>query len=638
MDQLKKKEMSKETVQCTECTKNYVISTSNPHRFTTIDIEHQVVSILSDENILENLLDNYRSLRGEIDQKKDADISDIHDAELYQKHELINSRSESDVILTVNINSDGAAVFNNSKYSLWPITLLINELPLHLRFKMLLLGGAMYTNYEPNFKLMDLFMKIFFQQFSKLITTGIKISRSTGEILKIFLVPLCISVDSVARPAISGRMKFNSYDGCHWCDIHVEHAAKSMRYPVIKTKFSNRTHEQFIKYAKESEKNNCIVKGIRGHSSICKMFPFFDCIWGYPIEYMHGVLLGVVRQLWDEWTNTRCKFYLKPKAKLEIDDRLTKITPTKEIYRLPSVLKKKGKWKAAEWLFWLLFYSIPCLWGILDDEAFASYVLLVKSINVLLSKEISVVKLENCEKDIKKFVRDCQNMYGIHFMTFNVHSLLHLCDSVRRSGPLFATSAFPFESKIGNLKTLISGPKGVTDQLCDRFEESVTFMFNLLKMENEKCSSIFCANVTSHYLNIINYNRSIENAIIPVDENQLEKNVFNRCIFRKTVFHSTSYTRPKRTNNTIVRLSNGRIAKIVHFFFVNEACFARVRYINVNQVQVGKVKLQHILAVTDELIDETDVSISDIQRKLIVVKISNEYTFICIPPCIMDVK
>jgi len=60
-----------------------------------------------------------------------------------------------------------------------------------------------------------------------------------------------------------------------------------------------------------------------------------------------------------------------------------------------------------------------------------------------------------------KFVALFEVLYGAESMRFNVHMLLHVVQSVRMSGPLWATSTFPFESNIHFLKQLVNGPKGV---------------------------------------------------------------------------------------------------------------------------------------------------------------------------------
>ncbi|XP_025154651.1 uncharacterized protein LOC105181391 isoform X3 [Harpegnathos saltator] len=92
-----------------------------------------------------------------------------------------------------------------------------------------------------------------------------------------------------------------------------------------------------------------------------------------------------VRQMWAEWNSPSSSFYLSRQQRDCIDKRLLNIKPPKEIHRLPRALKE-GKLKASEWRSWTLFYSVPCLTGILNDNALASFILLVRSINVLLSQ------------------------------------------------------------------------------------------------------------------------------------------------------------------------------------------------------------------------------------------------------------
>lgn len=79
---------------------------------------------------------------------------------------------------------------------------------------------------------------------------------------------------------------------------------------------------------------------------------------------MHGILLEIVRQMWAEWNFPSSPFYLSRKQREDVDKRLLNIRPPKEIHRLPRLLKE-GKLKASEWRSWTLFYSEPCLTGIL---------------------------------------------------------------------------------------------------------------------------------------------------------------------------------------------------------------------------------------------------------------------------------
>ena len=56
-------------------------------------------------------------------------------------------------------------------------------------------------------------------------------------------------------------------------------------------------------------------------------------------------------------------------------------------------------------------------------------------------------------------------MYGDEQYTCNVHQLTHLVLYVRRWGPLWATSAFPFENFNGMLGNMIHGSKNEGEEL-----------------------------------------------------------------------------------------------------------------------------------------------------------------------------
>lgn len=54
-------------------------------------------------------------------------------------------------------------------------------------------------------------------------------------------------------------------------------------------------------------------------------------------------------------------------------------------------------------------------------------------------------------------------------MTYNAHLLLHLVDSVREWGPLWAYSLYPFESMNGQLGKFVCGNRHAQVQILDRF-------------------------------------------------------------------------------------------------------------------------------------------------------------------------
>jgi len=62
----------------------------------------------------------------------DEDITDIHDGLIYQKLRLSNGLSLHDISLL--LNTDGVAIFQSTTHSLWPVWLMITDLPFRERF------------------------------------------------------------------------------------------------------------------------------------------------------------------------------------------------------------------------------------------------------------------------------------------------------------------------------------------------------------------------------------------------------------------------------------------------------------------------------------------------------------------------
>jgi len=58
-----------------------------------------------------------------------------------------------------------------------------------------------------------------------------------------------------------------------------------------------------------------------------------------------------------------------------------------------------------------------------------------------------------------------KHLAGSRYMSANIHSLLHLANSVRNLGPLWVHSCFPFESMNGNILKNFHGSQGVEKQV-----------------------------------------------------------------------------------------------------------------------------------------------------------------------------
>lgn len=127
---------------------------------------------------------------------------------------------------------------------------------------------------------------------------------------------------------------------------------------------------------------------------------------------MYRSLLGVHKQIGDSCTIKGSPMYLTAVQRTEVNIRLTGITPIKKMQRLPRFLTDRCKWKASEWLSWGLFYCLPCLNGIIQDDVLEHLALLVNTLFLLLQNNISEDNLQKCEINLLRFVAEFEILYG----------------------------------------------------------------------------------------------------------------------------------------------------------------------------------------------------------------------------------
>jgi len=186
-----------------------------------------------------------------------------------------------------------------------------------------------------------------------------------------------VTCDSVARPLLQNSKQFNGEYGCSFCLLKGSVVQKGLgyarSYASTVTDFpEQRTHEQTLQHAETAVQNNSVVFGIKG-PSILSLVPKFDMVRGFVPEYMHSVLLGVVRQfvyLWFDTSSSGKQYYLGRHVNV-LDAALQTIKPPCSIKCLPRLLSSRKYWKASEWRNFFLFYS-PILLRSVLPKAFSS--------------------------------------------------------------------------------------------------------------------------------------------------------------------------------------------------------------------------------------------------------------------------
>jgi hypothetical protein len=101
-------------------------------------------------------------------------------------------------------------------------------------------------------------------------------------------------------------------------------------------------------------------------------------------------------------------------------------------------------------------YSGPAaLRGILSDEVMNHFMLLSVDISLLAHPEYYLTCNDYAHKLLKMFVKQSANTYGVDFVVYNVHGLLHLAADAKLHGCLDTFSAFPYENELKLIKRLV---------------------------------------------------------------------------------------------------------------------------------------------------------------------------------------
>ncbi|KAJ8672047.1 hypothetical protein QAD02_003306 [Eretmocerus hayati] len=223
-------------------------------------------------------------------------------------------------------------------------------------------------------------------------------------------------------------------------------------------------------------------------------------------------------------------------------------------------------------------------------------------------------------------------------MTFNVHSLLHLVHSARETGPLWATSAFPFESEMGHLKEFVTGTTDVSEQVINHVLELNEFNSNVLTNPCEDGSFKFCKRMMSSKHSVMTHHRSEEGAIVLYSQQELSKNQYKRCIFQNIVLHSALYTRAQLTDDTIICLSNGEVVEILYFYSDNNECHIQARNIELSRVNISANDIEHIFVVMSRDTEERSIPITQFEKKMVHLDVTNDLEYVCSPFDVFDAQ
>lgn len=521
---------------------------------------------------------------------EDTSESDVINGDLYTnllRRNIINSNT-----ITLQINTDGVSLFNWSKSSLWPIQVLINELPYAIRKNNTILCGLWFGPDKPP---MSLYLAPLIRELKVLSEVGFTTVTPTSPVPILMKVhALLVSVDSIARPMVQNIKQFNGSFGCSFClNAGRKLGSKGNVHVYCGTKIPMRTMDMYSRWLKSAERNNHAVKGIKGRSELSKL-ENFDIFQDCPADYLHAVLEGVMKHLLTTWFKSKFhkrEWYLG-KFKNQINEIIKTISCPVEIKRILRPIQQIKYWTAAEFKYFLLYYSVPCLINFLPKKYFKHFFLFLWSINMLSQKHISDSDLDKVEKTLIKFVQGVETLYGQKFMVYNIHLLLHLVQNVKRFGALWAWSNFPFETYNGLLKTLYNGTQCIPEQIVKVYnrltfikqnknefskghcnEDAKNQFTKLLKQLHVTLDFVYDSDLKIFGKPQKQHLSSIEKILFEnfyaVEFVDQQVTTFLRFAYKNIVYHSLSYKRMSKRINSVIETVEGKFMKIIKLMYLS---------------------------------------------------------------------
>ncbi|KAJ1526468.1 hypothetical protein ONE63_009601 [Megalurothrips usitatus] len=459
-------------IMCENCkAENKVGDLTTATYFITINIANQLQLLLNDPNIachLKNPKELIANRTGDV-------MSDMHDGQMYRDFANSLVTNVGELILSFTMCTDGTPLFRSSNLSIWPIFIMINELPPKIRMSHIILIGLWFSKHPQ----MELFLDGFVDSVSLLSDPGITLRvNGVDKLCKCYVIACC--VDSGARGSVQGIHAHNGAYPCNWC-LHpgeVEsNRSMARKFRVLEEAPTRRTHREVVEdgiKVLEMRARDAHVNGVLGCSPLLRL-PEFDIVNGMVVDVLHWGSFGVGRQLFKLWLGLRKTddwdpnkppdFYIgAPDKQDAMNARIRKFCPPKEVRRMPRDLTCFSIWNAREWENVILYYSVPILIDILPNKYLRHWILFVQALYLLMRANVCKNDVDVAEIMMENFVRGTEELYGLREMTFNMHISEHAAESVRRWGALWCVSTYCFESMNGKLKEKIHAERGIPHQ------------------------------------------------------------------------------------------------------------------------------------------------------------------------------
>ncbi|EEB18138.1 conserved hypothetical protein [Pediculus humanus corporis] len=325
--------------------------------------------------------------------------------------------------INLKIFIDSFLISKKSNDIFWTILGSVNDLN-SLIFMIGIYKGILAPNDS------NLFLKQFVIDVQNLCTNGLivndrKYSVNVNRII----------CDAPAKSYVLNFKGCTGYSSCTKCTTHGEPVGSKVCFP---TKSTLRTDDDFL--------SSCIYRN--NIKTALLNIPNFGIVSKMPLDYMHLICLGVLKQLISLWD----KNYDLKKSNVNLFN-IIKSSP-KEFYSKLKPFRAYNYWSPSLLREFLLYYGPIVMINVLSPELYQNFLHLHVACRILCMNDKKNLT-GFADNILQEFILDFIKLYGKREVGHNVHGLYHLVDDYKLHGTLDDFSAFQFEKFLKKLQGLL---------------------------------------------------------------------------------------------------------------------------------------------------------------------------------------
>jgi hypothetical protein len=530
--------------------------------FATFDAQKQLERILSNADYLQQITKNNNdSLK-----PRDSVIKSAFDGSIYQSYIQNLDKKNNELVVSINLNTDGAPLSNSKNHSLWPLFGTILELNSSSRekFSNILIFGVWLDSEKPEYKI---FFEKSIERIIKLINKPFSYQNLTIRVrCQMFIA------DLPAKAAALNIKQFNGDFGCVSC-IHpglYNNQFRKMTYPPNETRYPLRDSNEFNEIALLAEETGDEILGIKGKTPFSNIITLPDQV---PFDYMHLVLQGHSKWLLNN-------YFFKKQFECYIGDKKDEVNEFLTLHKVPHTMSRKFNiihknlmYKSSEIKLFIFHLCIPLFIDILPIDYWCLLFIYVYSVRSLY-EPVHKAELKEIEKMINFYYESLNEYFNESVYDYTVHAHIHLVDQVKKHGPLGCHSQFVFEGALGNLKNLVNGSRGYIQQIVRKI-----IFYNNAKDEPSETAKkdTLLKPLAKKQLTDDDVNFFIVNGFnIQLDEVLTA----TRCKIDGKTYHSKFYSRKGKTNSYTVcfrdKSKKERYGEIIEFYEISKKFYCKI--------------------------------------------------------------